>query len=123
MAPAQAVKTLIHELAHALLHSEGPVASREIAEVEVESVAFIVCEALGLDSGEYSFPYVTRWAEGDVEMVKTAAERAIVCGKAILERLEASWERIPDGRNLSVLPSSLDIWIPSLNWSLRVGLI
>lgn len=39
---AQAVKTLIHELGHALLHAEGPVASREIPEVEIESVAFIV---------------------------------------------------------------------------------
>jgi antirestriction protein ArdC len=57
--PAQAVKTLIHELGHALLHAEGPITSREVAEVEVESVAFIVCDALGLDSGEYSFPYVT----------------------------------------------------------------
>jgi hypothetical protein len=47
---AQAVKTLIHELGHALLHSEGPVGSREVAEVEVESVAYIVCDALGLDS-------------------------------------------------------------------------
>jgi hypothetical protein len=64
VSPAQAVKTLIHELGHALLHAEGPVASREAAEVEVESVAFMVCDALGLDSGEYSFPYVTRWAEG-----------------------------------------------------------
>jgi DNA primase len=34
---AQAVKTLIHELGHALLHAEGPVTSREVAEVEVES--------------------------------------------------------------------------------------
>jgi hypothetical protein len=39
------------------------------AEVEVESVAYIVCDALGLDSGDYSFPYVTRWAEGSEELV------------------------------------------------------
>ncbi len=56
----QAVKTLIHELGHTLLHLEAPMASREAAEVEVESVAFIVCDALGLDSGDYSLPYVTR---------------------------------------------------------------
>jgi antirestriction protein ArdC len=84
---AQAVKTLIHELGHALLHAEGPVASREAAEVEVESVAFIVCDALGLDSGGYSFPYVTRWAEGSAELVKETAERSIGCAKAILKGL------------------------------------
>jgi DNA primase len=85
---AQAVKTLIHELGHALLHAEGPVSSREVAEVEVESVAFIVCDALGLDSGDYSFPYVTRWAEGSDELVKQTAERAIGCAKQILTVLE-----------------------------------
>ncbi len=51
MSAAQAVKTLIHELGHALLHPEGPVTSREVAEVEVESVAYLVCQALGLEMG------------------------------------------------------------------------
>jgi antirestriction protein ArdC len=85
IAPAQAVKTLIHELAHALLHSEELPRSKEVAEVEVESVAYIVCDALGLDSGAYSFPYVTRWAEGSSDLVKQTAERA----KEILVALEA----------------------------------
>jgi len=81
---AQAVKTLIHELGHALLHSEGPVATREVAEVEVESVAFIVCDALGLDSGEYSFPYVAVWAHGRPEVVRDTAGRVISCARSLL---------------------------------------
>jgi IrrE N-terminal-like domain len=64
VAPAQAVKTLIHELGHALLHSEELPRAKETAEGEVESVAYIVCDAIGLDSGDYSFAYVARWAEG-----------------------------------------------------------
>jgi len=88
VSPAQALKTLIHELSHALLHGEGPVASREVAEVEVESVAYVVCDALGLETGEYSFPYVTRWAEGSIDLVKETAERAIGCAKQILGGLE-----------------------------------
>lgn len=55
VAPAQAVKTLIHELAHALLHGDELPRSKEVAEVEVESVACIVCDGLGVDSGDYSF--------------------------------------------------------------------
>lgn len=86
---AQAVKTLIHELGHALLHAEGPVASRKVAEVEVESVAYIVCDALGLEAGDYSFPYVTRWAEGSTDLVKETAERAIACAKVILSACDA----------------------------------
>jgi hypothetical protein len=89
VAPAQAVKTLIHELGHALLHAEGPVASREAAEVEVESVAYIVCDAIGVDSGDYSFAYVTRWAEGSTDLLRASGERVIACAKEILAKLEA----------------------------------
>ncbi len=58
-------KTLAHELAHelanelanAILH-EGE-ANRALAELEAESVAFVVCGALGIDTSEYSFGYVS----------------------------------------------------------------
>lgn len=85
---AQGVKTLVHELGHALLHSEGPIKSREIAEVEVESVAYIVCNALGLETGAYSFPYITRWAEGNIELLKQTAQRVTECASGIVMRLE-----------------------------------
>jgi len=52
----QADKTLVHELAHALLHGDALTGDRSRHEVEVESVAFIVLRALDLDSGSYSFP-------------------------------------------------------------------
>ncbi len=87
VAPAQAVKTLIHELAHALLHSEIRPKTAAIAEVEVESVVFIVCDTLGLDTSNYSFAYIARWAEGSAELVKETAERSIGCAKAILKGL------------------------------------
>jgi hypothetical protein len=54
----------------------------------VESVAYVVCDALGLDSGDYSFPHVTRWSEGSSDLVKETAERAIACAKEILATLE-----------------------------------
>ncbi len=89
VAPAQAVKTLIHELAHALLHSDEFPRSKEVAEVEVESVAYIVCDAIGLDSGAYSFAYIARWAEGSPQLVR-AGERAIRCAGSILKCLEVT---------------------------------
>lgn len=84
VAPAQAVKTLIHEIGHALLHSEELPRSKEVAEVEVESVAYIVCDAMGLDSGDYSFAYVARWSEGSSEPLKETGERVIACAKQVL---------------------------------------
>ena len=82
---AQAVKTLVHELAHALLHGDRVARSRELAEVE--SVAYVVCGALGLDTGDYSFAYVARWSHGAVELVTETAERVLGCAKRILDGL------------------------------------
>lgn len=62
---AQAVKTLAHELAHAALHEN--VMDRPSAELEAESVAYIVTSELRLDSSGYTFGYVTVWAGGGAE--------------------------------------------------------
>ena len=86
---AQAIKTLVHELGHALLHCDELGRSREVQEVEVESVAYIVCDALGLDTSDYSFSYVARWSDGQTELMKDTAARVIECSKNILTRLES----------------------------------
>lgn len=82
---AQALKTLVHELGHALLHADNPPKTAAIAEVEVESVAFVVLDALGISSDSYSFPYVARWSGGDADLIKDGAERVIRCAKMILD--------------------------------------
>jgi hypothetical protein len=71
LAPAQQVKTLAHELGHALLHGDG-VIDRALAELEAESVAFLVCEAVGIDAGDYSFGYITTWVGGGADAVEAA---------------------------------------------------
>lgn len=54
--PLQTLKTFIHEIAHALMHQEE--SNRMRGELEAESCAFLVCDALGLDSSQYSFAYL-----------------------------------------------------------------
>lgn len=60
----------------------------------MESVAYIVCDALGLDGGEYSFPYVTHWAQGKVGIVKETAEKAVGCAKEILSATDSDYQDI-----------------------------
>lgn len=84
VAPAQAVKTLVHELGHALLHADDSRGNREVQEVEVESVAYVVCEALGLDTSDYSFTYVARWSEGNTNLLRERAARVVDCARGIL---------------------------------------
>lgn len=60
-----AIKTAIHETAHAILHCKGgkeEKADQCTRELQAESVAYIVCQWLGLDTSEYSFEYVASWA-------------------------------------------------------------
>ncbi|MBR1692025.1 MAG: hypothetical protein IJ711_04545, partial [Lachnospiraceae bacterium] len=69
MSDAQTVKTGIHECAHKLLHDRNlEIATvhsdRSGREVQAESVAFIVAEHFGLDTSEYSFPYIAGWSKG-----------------------------------------------------------
>jgi antirestriction protein ArdC len=78
MAPNAQVKTLIHELSHALLRAEpskeDPQLTRAAEELVVESVAYTVCGALGLDSSCYSIPYLASWAaKDDIETLERTA--------------------------------------------------
>jgi antirestriction protein ArdC len=92
LADAQACKTLAHELAHVRLHdgSAYGFGCRGRVEVEAESVAYIVCRALGLNTDGYSLPYIATWADGKTETAKDTAERVIGAARAILAALEAT---------------------------------
>jgi len=88
----QAVKTLAHELAHAVLH-ENALQDRATAELEAESVAYIISSELGLDSSEYTFGYVATWAGGGEEAIagiRAAGERIQGAARQLLAGLEAA---------------------------------
>lgn len=89
---AQKVKTAIHELAHNLCgHTDTSynyVAHRGRAETEAESVAYVVCGALGLDTVQYSAPYVSGWSKGDVEAIRGCAETVTRVAGEILDALD-----------------------------------
>jgi hypothetical protein len=89
LAPAQAAKSLAHEVAHTVLHdgTEYERGCRGIAEIEAESVAYLVCAAAGMATDAYSFPYVARWSDGDVALVRTTAERVVGCARRLITAL------------------------------------
>lgn len=57
----QQIKTLIHELAHLKLHKNNEELDKADKEIQAESVAFIVCNRLGIDTGDYSFRYLSSY--------------------------------------------------------------
>lgn len=83
-------KTLFHELAHIVL---GHTADkrfideldlpRNLREVEAESVAYIILEALGLDGSEFARGYIQHWL-GDSEIPDNSAAHIFTAASKIL---------------------------------------
>jgi hypothetical protein len=93
LSPAQQSKTLAHELAHVRLHAPDVRPAgllRDQAEVEAESVAYVVTAAHGLVTDEYTVPYVTGRAGGDREQIAAAATRVLGCARSILHHRSAA---------------------------------
>jgi len=89
---AQRIKTTLHELAHIRCgHLDDTHAGEDLhhgrTETEAESVAHIVCKALGLDTQAYSDAYVVTWAGGDMTLVRDCAETVLRVAKQILDDL------------------------------------
>jgi DNA primase catalytic core len=111
---AQAVKTLAHEYGHVLLHDpalfpNGRTAGcRGVAEVEAESVAYLVAACHGLDTGDYSFAYVAHWAEGrdlGTEMARTGP-RILTVANTILDIAPPITVQMDDTATASATPRS-----------------
>jgi len=94
MSQQQTIKTLVHEISHAMLHDkdggEEKEADRNTREVQAESVAYTVCSMLGLDTSDYSFGYVAGWSSGkDVKELTASMEVIRKTAKLIVDGLAA----------------------------------
>lgn len=74
MTAMQSLKTLLHEKSHSMLHNAEAETrfTREEAEVQAESCAYVVCQAFGLDSSDYSFPYIAGWQGKDMDTLRAS---------------------------------------------------
>lgn len=112
---AQSVKTLAHEGAHSILHSDrSSLDCRGILEVEAESVAYMVTSAHGLDSSQYTFNYVAGWALNAVtedrdlaDILRTTGQRVIGAADLILQATQPA-------------PSVTDTALDALETDLRI---
>lgn len=63
------VAVLLHELSHGLYDDFDYKTDRNLSEVFVESIAYIVANHFGLDTSLCSFNYITKWAKGEPKIV------------------------------------------------------
>lgn len=91
----QTIKTLIHEIAHSILHNKETGtekdADKRTKEVQAESVAYTVCSWLGLDASDYSFGYVASWSKGrEVKELQESMDIIRKTANEIIEGLEGA---------------------------------
>lgn len=88
----QTIKTCIHEIAHAILHNKNGEAyktDRNTREVQAESVAYVVCKYLGIDTADYSFGYVAGWSDGkEIRELTDSMELIRRTAKTIIDAIE-----------------------------------
>ena len=77
MSQVQTAKTLIHEIAHSILHEKETgiekEADRNTKEVQAESVAYATCQHFNIDTSDYSFGYIAGWSSGkEVEELRNS---------------------------------------------------
>ena len=107
MSDAQTLKTAFHEAAHNLLHDPAKdivtnKSPRNEKEVQAESVAFMVAERFGIDTSEYSFPYIASWSDGkQLEQPKSALQEIQEAAKKISSEIESELLKLQK-RNLTM---------------------
>ena len=90
---AQMFSTMVHELAHELLHwgDRRESTTKTIRETEAEAVAFVVCKSIGLETSTRASDYIQLW-NGDEKTLLQSLEHIRTVAAKILSELEASPE-------------------------------
>ena len=121
LSESQTLKTTIHETAHAKLHDKeimeslGVEKDRLTKEVEAESVAYCVCSSFGLDTSDYSFPYIAGWSSSR-EMKEMKASMDVIRKTAgeMIDQLTEELEIILEEKQKTKLHEKYGILVDAL---------
>ena len=96
--PAEEFATLVHEIAHEMMHRAERRSSttRRIRETEAEAVAFVVCNAIGLETGSAAQDYIGLYG-GDAKLLSESLEHVQRAATKILNAMGAKESSAPPG--------------------------
>lgn len=108
MSESQTLKTMVHEVAHSMLHDKEvnqsmdvPAKDRNTKEVEAESVAFTVCQHFGIDTSEYSFGYIAGWSSGrDMKELKNSLDTIRRTASELITGIEGALQELQLNREM-----------------------
>lgn len=121
LSESQTLKPAIHETAHAKLHdreimeSLGLEKDRLTKEVEAESVAYCVCSSFGLDTSDYSFPYIAGWSSSrEMKEMKTSMDVIRKTAGEMIDQLTEELEIILEEKQKTELHEKYGILVDAL---------
>ena len=121
LSESQTLKTAIHETAHAKLHDKeimeslGVEKDRLTKEVEAESVAYCVCSSFGLDTSDYSFPYIAGWSSSrEMKEMKASMDVIRKAAGEMIDRLTEELEIILEEKQKTELHDKYGILVDAL---------
>jgi antirestriction protein ArdC len=88
LSPAEEFATLAHELAHEMMHraERRTCTTKCIRETEAEAVAFVVCSAIGLDTGTAAQDYIGLYG-GDARLLAESLQYVQQASSQILDAI------------------------------------
>ncbi len=89
--PAETFATLVHEVAHSDMHfgDRRAATDKRIRETEAESVAYVVCSAIGMNPGTSGRDYIGLYG-GDANLLLASLEYVQATASFILTALEVA---------------------------------
>ena len=94
--PAEEFATLTHEVAHEMMHRDEhrSSTSKRVRETEAEAVAFVVCSAIGLETGSAAQDYIGLYG-GDAKLLSESLEYVQRTATQILNAIGADDSSAP----------------------------
>lgn len=109
--PDQQAKTLLHEWAHSVGIPDMAAAMdrhRGSEEIVAETTAYVLGQRLGMDTSQYSIPYVGSWAEGDPQKVLALTQSVSHRVQILSDTLEQAAQQDP------VIAKALGLPVPEV---------
>lgn len=114
MSQQQTIKTAIHEISHSRLHSidaengqnVSDLPDKNTREVQAESVAFVVCSRYGIDTSDYSFPYISSWSDGrETPELKASLQVIRETASTLIDEIDQHLEEIHKEQEQTLAPA------------------
>ena len=111
MSEIQTVSAIIHEITHARLHDKEMLAENEthatkdVKEIEAESVSYVVCQKYGIETGDNSFGYLATWSSHDLSEVKASLDTIRNEANSLINAIDDNFKNICKERGIDLTPA------------------